>query len=118
MLAPLPSLPPSLLASSSSSSDPSSSSSSSPQSTKALFFLLVLRDPTHKLVHASTSQSMPATWLDIPFEDNEWVEDAMVEIIRRSVEIVGQEYITHRCVPRRCLSLPPVLAPAVSSSLF
>lgn len=42
---------------------------------------------------------MPATWLDIPFEDNEWVEDAMVEIIRRSVEIVGQEYITHRCVP-------------------
>ncbi|GAA5941864.1 hypothetical protein JCM3775_004786 [Rhodotorula graminis] len=91
VLAPLPSLPPSLLASSS-----SDSSSSSPQSTKALFFLLVLRDPTHKLVHASTSQSMPATWLDIPFEDNEWVEDAMVEIIRRSVEIVGQEYITHR----------------------
>ncbi|GAA5911023.1 hypothetical protein JCM8208_003960 [Rhodotorula glutinis] len=93
VLAPLPSLPPSLLASSSSDS---SSSSSTPSSTKALFFLLVLRDPTHKLVHASTSQSMPATWLDIPFEDNEWVEDAMVEIIRRSVEIVGQEYITHR----------------------
>lgn len=86
-LSPLPSLPPSCLA-----------PVSDPTSTKALFFLVLLRDPTHSLVHASTSQSMPASWLDIPFEENEWVEDAMVEIIRRSVEIIGQEYITHRCV--------------------
>ncbi|GAA6047703.1 hypothetical protein JCM3770_001730 [Rhodotorula araucariae] len=83
VLAPLPALPASCLA-------PGASEA------KALFFLLLLRDPTHALVHASTSQSMPAHWLDIPFEENEWVEDAMVEIIRRSVEIVGQEYITHR----------------------
>ncbi|BGP37371.1 hypothetical protein JCM10450v2_001280 [Rhodotorula kratochvilovae] len=83
VLAPLPSLPPSYL--------PAGATEA-----KALFFLLLLRDPTHALVHASVSQSMPAGWLDIPFEENEWVEDAMVEVIRRSVEIVGQEYITHR----------------------
>ncbi|TNY23350.1 hypothetical protein DMC30DRAFT_347515 [Rhodotorula diobovata] len=112
VLAPLPSLPASLLPSSSSSDAPSTSTS--PSSTKALFFLLLLRDPTHSLVHASTSQSMPATWLDIPFEDNEWVEDAMVEIIRRSVEIVGQEYIAHRCAP---LPLPRTSAPRVRARL-
>ncbi|GAA5828990.1 hypothetical protein JCM11251_004090 [Rhodosporidiobolus azoricus] len=85
-LAPLPFLP-------SSSLNPASTT---PDSQKALFFLLLLRDPTHNLVHSSVSQSMPASWLDIPFEENEWVEDAMVEIIRRSVEIIGQEYIQHR----------------------
>lgn len=53
---------------------------------KALFFLMLLRDPTHSLSHESVSQSMPASWLEIPFEENEWVEDVMVDIIRRSVE--------------------------------
>ncbi|CEQ39079.1 SPOSA6832_00582 [Sporobolomyces salmonicolor] len=80
----------------SSSSLSPSSDSTSPNAGKALFFLLVLRDPTHRLVHQSLSQSLPAAWLDIPFEENEWVEDQMVEVIRRSVEVVGQEYITHR----------------------
>lgn len=57
---------------------------------------MLLRDPTHKLVHSSVSQSMPASWLEIPFEENEWVEDVMVDVIRRSVEVIGQEYISHR----------------------
>lgn len=57
----------------------------------ALFFLLLLKDPGHSLSHASISQSIPGPWLDIPFEENEWVEDVMVEVIRRGVEIVGQE---------------------------
>ncbi|GAA5865314.1 hypothetical protein JCM1840_001524 [Sporobolomyces johnsonii] len=87
-LAPVPFLP--------SSSVSPSSDSSSPNAGKALFFLLILRDPTHRLVHQSLSQSLPAAWLDIPFEENEWVEDQMVEVIRRSVEVIGQEYITHR----------------------
>ncbi|GAA5973257.1 hypothetical protein JCM11641_003038 [Rhodosporidiobolus odoratus] len=85
-LSPVPSLP-------SSSLNPASTT---PDAQKVLYFLLILRDPTHNLVHSSMSQSMPSSWLDIPFEENEWVEDAMVEIIRRSVEIIGQEYITHR----------------------
>ncbi|GAA5872787.1 hypothetical protein JCM3774_006330 [Rhodotorula dairenensis] len=85
-LAPLPALPSSCLP----------TSTPDPTSLKSLFFLVLLRDPMHKLVHSSLSQSMPASWLEIPFEENEWVEDEMVEIIRRSVEIIGQEYITHR----------------------
>lgn len=85
-LAPLPSLPASCLP----------TSTPDPKALKSLFFLVLLRDPTHKLVHSSLSQSMPASWLEIPFEENEWVEDEMVEIIRRSVEIIGQEYITVR----------------------
>lgn len=62
----------------------------------SLFFLLLLRDPTHHIVQTTLSQSIPAPWLDIPFEENEWVEDAMVDVIRRSVEIIGQQYISHR----------------------
>lgn len=71
--------------------DPSAS-----ESTMALFFLLLLRDPTHNLIHSSLSQSIPASWLEIPFEENEWVEDVMVDVIRRGVEVIGQEYISHR----------------------
>ncbi|KAM0787916.1 hypothetical protein ACM66B_006123 [Microbotryomycetes sp. NB124-2] len=85
-LANLPFLPPSL----------TTAAERGPKASQVLFFLLLLRDPTHNLVHSSLSQSMPAAWLDIPFEENEWVEDAMVEIIRRSVEIIGSEYIQHR----------------------
>ena len=33
---------------------------------------------------------MPVEWLDIPFEENEWVENEMVDLIRKGVEIVGQ----------------------------
>jgi hypothetical protein len=57
-----------------------------------LFFLLLLRDPTHNIVHRTLTQALPAPWLDIPFEvrvgllflylmvtmslaqENEWVE--------------------------------------------
>ncbi|KAL8291707.1 hypothetical protein RQP46_001965 [Phenoliferia psychrophenolica] len=94
---------------------------------KALFFLLVLRDPTHKLVHTSLSQSMPAEWLDIPFEENEWVEDVMVDVIGRSVQVVGKAYLHSRMTAQSVAiskardaakltleSLPPVEAPALS----
>ena len=39
-----------------------------------LFFVIILRDPLHELVHETVSQAMPSAWLDIPFEENEWVE--------------------------------------------
>lgn len=84
MLAPLPYLPRRPSSSHGSSQDQEDQQTSS----KALFFLLLLRDPTHRLAHQSLSQSIPASWLDIPFEENEWVEDVMVEVIRRSVEWV------------------------------
>lgn len=33
-----------------------------------LFFLLLLRDPTHHIVHRTLTQALPSPWLDIPFE--------------------------------------------------
>ncbi|GAA6064771.1 hypothetical protein JCM10212_006320 [Sporobolomyces blumeae] len=86
-LAPLPSLPVP-------SAPPSSSTPAKPST--HLFFLLHLVDPTHSLTHHAVSQSLPSPWLEIPFEENEWVEDQMVEVIRRAVEVVGQEYIMGR----------------------
>lgn len=86
VLSPLPSLP--------SLSSSSSGDTSSPA--KQLYFLLLLIDPTHSLTHHTVSQPLPASWLDIPFEENEWVEEFMVEAIRGATEVIGQEYITGR----------------------
>ncbi|OAV89386.1 hypothetical protein PTTG_03983 [Puccinia triticina 1-1 BBBD Race 1] len=61
-----------------------------------LFFLILLRDVKNSLDHATITQSTPATWLDIPFEENEWVEDVLVDVIRRGVEIIGQQYVNGR----------------------
>ena len=65
-----------------------------------LFFIVLLRDPTNQLLHKTLTQSMPSAWLSIPFEENEWVEDIMVEIIRRGVEILGEEYVKGRMTGR------------------
>lgn len=32
----------------------------------------------------------------IPYEENEWVEEALVDVIRKAVEVVGQEYVARR----------------------
>ncbi|GAA5924780.1 uncharacterized protein JCM15063_005730 [Sporobolomyces koalae] len=61
-----------------------------------LFFLILLIDPTHGLTHHTMSQPLPRAWLDIPFEENEWVEEFMVDAIRGATEVVAQEYITGR----------------------
>lgn len=71
-----------------------------------LFFILLLRDPTNELVHRTLTQSMPSKWLDIPFEENEWVEDIMVDVIRRGVEIVGEEYVKGRMHGRLLKNAP------------
>ncbi|KAA1109628.1 hypothetical protein PGTUg99_028206 [Puccinia graminis f. sp. tritici] len=61
-----------------------------------LFFLILLRDVKNSLDHATVTQATPAVWLDIPFEENEWVEDVLVDVIRRGVEIIGQQYVNGR----------------------
>lgn len=55
-----------------------------------LSFILILRDTTNKIQTQTVTQSLPASWLDIPFEENEWVENEMVDVIRKGVEVVGQ----------------------------
>ena len=60
-----------------------------------LQFLLELSDPTHELSHRTVSQSIPVSWLDL-WEQHDWVEDVVVEVLRIGIEIIGQEYIVAR----------------------
>jgi hypothetical protein len=39
---------------------------------------------------------MALSWLDIPYEENEWVEDKIVDIIRMSVTSIAQDYVWTR----------------------
>ncbi|RUS13966.1 hypothetical protein BC937DRAFT_94535 [Endogone sp. FLAS-F59071] len=59
-------------------------------------YVIVLSDPTHDLHHTTFSQALPASWLDVPYDENEWVEDRMVSAIRLGVQIVAQEYVWTR----------------------
>jgi hypothetical protein len=59
-------------------------------------YVIVLQDPTHKLEFESASQSLPAHWLLIPYEENEWVEDRMVDCIRLAVGVIAQDYVWTR----------------------
>ncbi|KAI8139382.1 hypothetical protein BJV82DRAFT_627046 [Fennellomyces sp. T-0311] len=61
-----------------------------------LVYVLLLVDPTHQLNFKTYSQSVPLTWLDVPYEENEWVEDKMVESIRLAVTTVAQDYVWTR----------------------
>lgn len=64
--------------------------------THQLSFILLMFDPTHNLKFKTYSQSLSLSWLDIPYEENEWVEDKMVDIIRMSVTSIAQDYVWTR----------------------
>jgi hypothetical protein len=59
-------------------------------------FVIMMVDPTHNLKFKTYSQSLPSSWLDIPYEENEWVEDKMVDVIRMSVTTIAQDYVWTR----------------------
>ncbi|KAL7009173.1 hypothetical protein EMMF5_001371 [Cystobasidiomycetes sp. EMM_F5] len=97
VMAPLPFALPAVAEKSDSTEDEAvAPAASSDDMDKQLYFILILRDPTNSLIHRTLTQAIPGSWLDIPFEDNEWVEDIMVDVIRRGVEIIGEEYIKGR----------------------
>lgn len=60
-----------------------------------LQFLLHLRDPSHSLESSIITQSLPASWMDL-WDEHEWVEDQLAEILRLGVEVLGQEYVVAR----------------------
>lgn len=64
--------------------------------TAQLSFIIIMVDPTHNLKFKTYSQSLPLSWLEIPYEENEWVEDKMVDIIRMSVTSIAQDYVWTR----------------------
>ena len=58
-------------------------------------FLVYLSDPEHQLTRMTMTQSVPCQWLEI-FDDYEWVEELIAEVLRVGVEVTGQEYIVAR----------------------
>jgi hypothetical protein len=70
-------------------SDPSSTSTSGPA--KHLQFILTLHDPVHNLRFTTVSQGVPADWLEVDYEQSEWVEERLVDVIRVGVEIIAQD---------------------------
>ncbi|PWN30361.1 hypothetical protein BDZ90DRAFT_229381 [Jaminaea rosea] len=73
---------------------PGESATASPPS--SIFFLVLLQDPTHGLSHRTCSQAMPYAWLSLPFDQNPWIEQAMVDSLENALAIVGQDYINGR----------------------
>ncbi|TFK57467.1 hypothetical protein OE88DRAFT_1671478 [Heliocybe sulcata] len=60
-----------------------------------LQFLLHFADPSHQLAHTSVTQIVPAQWLEL-WDQYDWVEDTVAEILRVGVEVIGQEYVIAR----------------------
>ncbi|KAG0065421.1 hypothetical protein BGZ89_008342 [Linnemannia elongata] len=75
---------------------PASSEEKTLEKDMFISYVIVLQDPTHKLEFESCSQSLPANWLLIPYEENEWVEDRMVDCIRLAVGVIAQDYVWTR----------------------
>lgn len=60
-------------------------------SPKHLFFLLTLHDPVHSLRFTTTTQPSPADWLEVEYENSDWVEERLVEVLRTGVEVMAQD---------------------------
>lgn len=87
MLAPLPiPQPPLHLSKAATTSDPQ----------KHLYFIVSLQDPVNDIQFASVSQPAPGDWLEVPYERSDWVEERLVDVIRTSVEVVAQDYVSTR----------------------
>lgn len=67
-----------------------------PEDGPQVIYIVLLVDPTHQLRFKTYSQSMPQSWLDVPYEESEWVEDKMVEMIRMAVTTIAQDYVYTR----------------------
>ena len=52
---------------------------------------MTLHDPSHSLRFTTTTQPSPADWLDVEYENSDWVEERLVEVLRTGVEVVAQD---------------------------
>ena len=66
-----------------------------PEEEGHLQFLFCLCDPANHLTHISVSQTVPDRWLDL-WDDYDWVEDMVADVLRNGVEVLGQEYLVAR----------------------
>ncbi|KAF8528069.1 maintenance of telomere capping protein 1 [Hysterangium stoloniferum] len=84
---------------------PDSTASPSSEPPTHLQFLLYLSSPSHSLTHTTITQVVPSHWIEAferedaagkGEEENSWVEDVLVNVIKVGVEVIGQEYIAAR----------------------
>ncbi|OAD76314.1 hypothetical protein PHYBLDRAFT_132343 [Phycomyces blakesleeanus NRRL 1555(-)] len=61
-----------------------------------LVYVLLLVDPTHNLKFKTYSQSIPLSWLEIAYEENEWVEEKLTEVVQAAVITLAQDYVWTR----------------------
>ncbi|KAJ1028659.1 hypothetical protein NDA16_001825 [Ustilago loliicola] len=47
--------------------------------------------PVHKV-----AEGLPITTLDVPFEENQWVEESLVDVLSNALSVVGQDYVQGR----------------------
>lgn len=58
----------------------------------------------------SVSQPAPADWLEVAYERSDWVEERLVDVIRTSVEVLAQDYVSTRMGLKPSSTVPPTPA--------
>lgn len=63
---------------------------------KHLYFLMTLQDPAHSLQFTTATQAVPSDWLDVEYDQSEWVEERLVDVLKTGVEVLAQDYVATR----------------------
>ncbi|KDN38030.1 hypothetical protein K437DRAFT_240305 [Tilletiaria anomala UBC 951] len=71
---------------------------------KYLYFIILLKDPSNGLDHQTISQAVPQTWLEVPFEQNAWVEQGLTDVLEVALSVIGQDYVNGRMTGRSSAS--------------
>lgn len=56
-----------------------------------LYFIMSLHDPAHSLRFTTVSQPSPKDWLEVEYEQSDWVEERLVDVLRVGVEVLAQD---------------------------
>jgi hypothetical protein len=59
-------------------------------------FIVLLSDPKNQLEFESYSQIVPMSWLQIPEEDNFWVQQKLEDCLELCVSTIAQDYVRTR----------------------
>lgn len=59
-------------------------------------FVVLLSDPKNQLEFESYSQIVPMSWLQIPEEDNFWVQHKLEDCLELCVSTIAQDYVRTR----------------------
>ncbi|KAL1925005.1 uncharacterized protein VTP21DRAFT_4659 [Calcarisporiella thermophila] len=63
-----------------------------------LFFFVLVHDPQYNIRIKSYSQTIPAEWLKLSYESNEWVEERMADCVKLASQMAAQSYVYRRAL--------------------